>query len=433
MGNQVRARRDIALVGGRLIDGSGEPPLANATVLIRDSRILAAGPSRSIDIPSSFEQIDVSGKTVMPALADMHVHASGGWDGESSDMLGFQRYLSSMLYCGVLTFLDVGNVFPFTIQLRDEIQMGRIPGPRMYTCGPLIDGPDARWFPLTRVVVSLDQIPGAVEQIQAGRVDALKAYQYLPAAFVAVIVREGAKYGLSVILDAGRHNGSYDLMKTTGIKAWAHLDSTGPMTPYEMEYMAENNVSQLTTLTVIEYGSLRRLHDLSFLEHPLVRETQPPYVISELTEFARQAIANPSPRFQSGIGRLSVAMQNAKALDQAGVRLVAGTDAPYPGVFQGEGIHHELELLVEAGLAPVRAIRCATANAASFLGHSDLWGVVAPDRQADLIVVDGNPAVTISDTKNIALVIQGGMILNRESLRYDVAREIDFRPVKGIS
>jgi len=433
VGRQEETTRDVALVGGRLIDGSGDLPVENATVLVKDGRILAAGPARSVDVPSSFEQIDVSGKTVMPALADMHVHASGGWDGESSDMLGFQRYLNSMLYCGVLTFLDVGNVFPFTIQMRDEIKAGRIPGPRMYTCGPLIDGPDARWFPLTRVVVSLDQIPGAVEQIQAGKVDALKAYQYLPASFVAAIVREGAKYGLPVILDAGRHNGSYDLMRTTGIRAWAHLDSAEPMAPYEMEFMAENNVSQLTTLTVIEYGSLRRLHDLSFLRHPLVRETQPPYVISELTEFAQQAIANPSPRFQSGLGRLSVAMQNAKALDQAGVRLVAGTDAPYPGVFQGEGIHHELELLVEAGLPPVRAIKCATANAASFMGHSDLWGVVAPDRQADLMVVDGNPAITISDTKNIAFIVQAGTILDRSALQYDVARETDFRPVKGIS
>lgn len=112
---------------------------------------------------------------------------------------------------------------------------------------------------------------------------------------------------------------------------------------------------------------------------------------------------------------------------------MAGTDAPYPGVFQGEGIHHELELLVEAGLEPVQAIACATGNAARFMGGQGEWGTVSAGCQADLVVVDGDPTKHISQTRDVSMVVQAGKVLDRRSLRYDPATEPDFRPVHCIA
>lgn len=80
-----------------------------------------------------------------------------------------------------------------------------------------------------------------------------------------------------------------------------------------------------------------------------------------------------------------------KALFDAGVLLAAGTDAPYPGVFQGEGIHRELELLVEAGLTPLEAITVATKNAAELMGDGGEWGTLTPERRADIVLVRGRP------------------------------------------
>jgi imidazolonepropionase-like amidohydrolase len=121
-------------------------------------------------------------------------------------------------------------------------------------------------------------------------------------------------------------------------------------------------------------------------------------------------------------------LQNAKRMFDAGVLLAAGTDAPYPGVFQGEGIHHELELLVEAGLTPLQAITVATKNAAILMGAAGEWGTLAPGHVADILVVDGNPDEDIAATRNIALVIQAGRVVDRASLEFEADNDPGFRP-----
>jgi imidazolonepropionase-like amidohydrolase len=123
--------------------------------------------------------------------------------------------------------------------------------------------------------------------------------------------------------------------------------------------------------------------------------------------------------------------RNVKKLLDAGVLLAAGTDAPYPGVFQGEAIHHELELLVEAGMTPLQAIRTATFNAAQIMHAEQEWGSLQTGRLANLVIVAGNPAARISDTRKIETVILNGRILDRSSLRYDPKRDPGFRAATG--
>jgi imidazolonepropionase-like amidohydrolase len=331
------------------------------------------------------------------------------------DILGYQRYLSSLLYSGVTTVLDMGNVLPFSIQLRQEIAAGRVLGPRILTSGPLIDGPEPVWPDISFAVTSGAQIPKFVEKLKNEKVDFIKAYFGLSEDNIVQLVEESARVGLPVFIHPPRDISYEDLMDT-GIKAIAHTPTTD-LSNEVVTKMKEKDVACLTTLTVIEVGGLQRFNDKSFLEHSLIQDTTPPWFLDE--------IAALQPKEERPTKRLEAAFLNAKKLHDEGVLLVAGTDAPYPGVFQGEGIHREMELLVEAGLTPLEAISAATRNAAILMKAE--WGILAPGKIADVLVVRGRPDKNIGDTRNIEHLFRNGELLDRSTLKFDVNQDPGFR------
>jgi imidazolonepropionase-like amidohydrolase len=417
----------LVLTHAVVIDGAGGAPVEDGAVVIRGERIEAVGPARSISIPPGARVVDLEGKSLLPGLADMHVHLMGGWDGENVDMLGYQRYLNALLYAGVTTVLDTGNVQPFILQMRQEVAAGRIAGPRIYCAGPLVDGSDPVWPPITTTVSSLAQIPAVVEQLKAAGVDILKGYGGLSIPMVARLAEEGRKVSLPLFVDQWSRNGSVDLVEA-GISAFAHTPVRN-LGDEVVALMKERDVHIVTTLVVYESFSRRRMKDLSFLDEPIIRETTPPWFLKELTS---RPPGEPA-ELERAFGRLKKAEANAKKLFDAGILLVAGTDAPYPGDFQGEGIHRELELLVEAGLSPLEAITVGTRNAARLMGAEAEWGTVAPGRLANLLMVDGRPDRNIAATKRVWKVVQRGKILDREALRYDPATDPGFRTNASIS
>ncbi|MBV8051893.1 MAG: amidohydrolase family protein, partial [Acidobacteriaceae bacterium] len=114
------------------------------------------------------------------------------------------------------------------------------------------------------------------------------------------------------------------------------------------------------------------------------------------------------------------------------VLMAAGTDAPYPGDFQGEGIHHELELLVESGLTPLQAITMATKNAAMIVNAGHEWGTLEVGKAADIVIVDGKPDRSIRDTRHIVAVMKEGTILDRGKLKLNSDADPGYRPVGGL-
>ena len=411
------APRPIAITHAVIIDGTGTTPLEDGTVVIDEGKILAVGESATVAVPPNAREIDGRGMTVMPALADMHVHMVGGWDGVSVDILGYQRYLNSLLYSGVTTVLDMGNVLPFSIQLRQEIDAGRILGPRILTSGPLIDGPEPAWPDISFAVTSSAQIPKFVEKLKNENVDFIKAYFGLTEENIVQLVEESARVGLPVFIHPPR-NISYEALMDTGVKAIAHTP-TKDLSDEVVTKMKEKGVACLTTLSVIEVGGLQRFHDKSFLEHALIQDTTPPWWLEEIMAL--------EPKEDRPTERLETAFENVKKLHDEGVLLVAGTDAPYPGVFQGEGIHRELELLVEAGLTPLEAITAATRNAALLMKADGEWGTLSPGKIADVLVVRGRPDKNISDSRNVERVFKKGVLVDRASLKFDVNKDPGFR------
>jgi hypothetical protein len=196
-----------------------------------------------------------------------------------------------------------------------------------------------------------------------------------------------------------------------------------------VHFMQQHNTVFISTLIVFESQTRKRLRDLTFIQDPLVRDTSPPSFLQGLrAEAARKLDADEAAHAQRWEKLQQNAMDNAQALFRAGVLLAAGTDAPYPGDMQGEGLHHELELLVAAGLTPLEAITVATRNAARLIGASD-WGTVEAGKLATLIVVDGRPDRNISDTRKVVEVMLRGRKIDRESLKMAHQNDPGYEPV----
>jgi imidazolonepropionase-like amidohydrolase len=241
------------------------------------------------------------------------------------------------------------------------------------------------------------------------------------------LAREAKKAGLGVFIDQGSRNGSMDLMNA-GITAFAHLP-VSPMSDEAVELARAKQVAFITTLSVFESLSGSRFRNLDFLRDPLIANTNSPSNLDELLEVARRprTEADDSKR-KLFLTRLQAAKGNAKKLWGSGPLVVAGTDSPGLGTFYGEGLHHELELLVEAGLTPVEAISAATRNAAQLMNAIGEWGTIEPGRRADLLVINGQPDSRIQDTRKVEIVMKQGVLLNREQLKFDPMRDSALSP-----
>jgi imidazolonepropionase-like amidohydrolase len=422
--------KPVAILHARLIDGLGGLPIEDAAVILQGNKIEYAGPASGARVPQGSQIIDGKGKSVMPGLADMHVHLQGGWDGISVDLLGYQRYLNAMLYAGITTVLDTGDYQPWILQLRQEAASGHLLSPRIYCTGAMIDAADPAWPDLAYALSSRAQIPELVQRDKRAGVDLIKGYANLSDRMLRRLVEEAHKEKIRIVVDQWERNGSPDLVQT-GIDGFAHAP-TRKMAAEDIQLIQEHRLFVITTLTVEEYSSRRRLADLKFLAEPLIADTTPPWF---LTELRAEAARNLSEAEKNDVQKSSVGFdemkRNVKKLLDAGVLLAAGTDAPYPGVFQGEALHHELELLVASGMTPLQAIRSATFNSARIMHAEEEWGSLQAGRSANVLIVAGNPADRISDTRKIETVILHGKILDRAYLRFDARRDPGFRAVNG--
>jgi imidazolonepropionase-like amidohydrolase len=417
----------LAITNVRIIDGNGGTPIEHGTIVIADGRIAAVGAGDKVPIPAGSQRLDGAGRTALPGLADLHVHLLGGSNGLGLDILGYQKYLNALLYAGVTTVLDTGNVEPFILQLRAEVQAGRVRGPHIYCVGPILDSADPVWPALSAAIASKDQVPRIVNTLADEKVDFIKLYVGLSDQLVRTISSEAKKRDVRTIIDQWSRNGSSDLAGE-GIAGFAHFPS-GRISDDAIAAIKARNLFFISTLAVQESATGRRWKDLSFLSDPLIADTTPERVLQDLRKeygglTAEQLAAKSSYTMPVD---LTAAEGNVRRIRDAGILFAAGTDAVYPGDFQGEGLHRELELLVESGLTPLEAITTATRNAAAVLKALEQWGTLEVGKRADVVIVDGKPDATIRDTRRIHIVIKDGQVLDRVALRLDHSREPDFR------
>ena len=421
----------IALEGATLIDGAGGAPKEDALILIRNGHIEAVARVNEIPIPKGAERINLVGKTIIPGLIDAHAHV---------ERWAAPRYLA----WGVTTVRDLHSQTDSGIALRNDLNLGSIIGPRMFTSGAMIDGAPAT-YPNATGVTNAAEARRAVDQRRLAGTDYLKIYTRITPALLRAVVDEARGVQLPIAAHLGKTDaltaarmGVVSLEHMAGVvqaasrnpsiyyrahdrflsgwtteeQGWATLDSAS--LARTARALAQTKVAIVPTLVVHEM--LSRLDNPVLLTRPGMEDVpEDAESVRSVASLLRRTGWKPRD-FQAF--RRARARQDlfVREFRRAGGVIAAGTDAANQLLIPGFSEHEEMALLVEAGLTPLEAITAATRRGAQLL-KADSLGVVAPGKVADLVVLNANPAQNIAATRSIAWIMTRGRVVRPDSLR----------------
>jgi imidazolonepropionase-like amidohydrolase len=382
------ASGSVALVGATVIDWTSAAPLVDATILVRNGRIVRVGKRGSVSIPPTARTVGVHGKTIIPGLWDMHGHLmQADWG---------PVYIAA----GVTTARDMGNVLPFIIPFRETVHSGRALGPQMLLAG-LIDGGGPNAFGAI-MATTLEEGRAVVRRYHDLGFEQVKLYSLLKPDVVAAISREAHRLGMTV---TGHVPAALTLRAAidSGMDHIAHLPVRGIASS---DSVAATIAFLKARGTVIDptasWGEL--------LQHSTaepVANFQP--MVDRLPPVLRQRIVRmgvASVDTATAHARLANSLGILRRLHEAGVPIVAGTDEGVPGW----SVHREVELYVKAGIPPLDAIRMATVIPAKAMGLEGTVGTIRPGMRADLVVLDANPLDDIANLRKVRLVMSRGRL-----------------------
>jgi imidazolonepropionase-like amidohydrolase len=380
----------FALTGGRLIDGRGGPPVDDAIVIVRDRKITAAGPRSSTAVPRGVRVIDARGSTIAPGLWEMHAHAAQ------------IEWLPAYLAAGVTTIRDMGGESNYltNIQAAIDPETGDGLGPRMLLAG-LVDGDVANGFGAT-VAGTTARGRQVVEEYKAMGFDQMKLYSLLQPDVVSAIIGRAHELGLTV---TGHVPTALGLTRAieAGMDQVAHLPINGdlqsPQTRATIELLAKRKIVIDPTLPWNELLGHAPETSLESLEPGFAHA--PPALLANYRSVKNDTDAATAKR------RVRDSEAMVKALFDAGVPIVAGTDGALPGY----SLLRSIEMYVEAGMTPMQAIESATRVPAESMGLAKDSGTIEPGKRADLIILDADPLANISNVRKLRWVVANGRIM----------------------
>lgn len=427
-----RHKDRIALVGGNVISGAGDPVLRDAVIVVHAGKIETIAPREGFDIPKTAVVVDVTGSWIIPGLIDGHGHV---------ERWALSRYVAA----GVTSVRDVHGTQDSILALREEVGLGGLIAPRVYSAGAMIDGAPATYQDASEVKTA-DQVRRAVDRRAVLGVDYLKIYTRITPELLKPLMDEANTFNLKVTAHLGLTDaltatrlGVNSIEHLTGIpeaisktpekfyaehrasffrgwtyfeKSWAGLDSAG--LAGVAEALADARVTAIPTLVLHETFS--RLDDpavltgddLKTVPDSQMKKWDVPGMIARAgwttADFAAFRASRPNQ---------DLFLRQFRA---AGGRIVAGTDASNQLLVPGLSLHSELALLVEAGLTPSDALMTATRNSAQLLG-ADSIGILVPGKVADLVVLKDNPLLDIANTRTVQRVMVRGQLYSADSLR----------------
>jgi imidazolonepropionase-like amidohydrolase len=405
-----------AIVGARLIDGTGAAPVDDSVVLVQGDRIRAAGARATVQVPRDAEVVDAGGKVLAPGLVDVHCHINQ----PPEDM---KRYWIAQLRWGVTTMRSAGNDKPETVPLfrqtraprRGSGQAGTLLAPRSYTAGQgfNVSGP----YPGAPVFrpADADEARANVRNLKAQRVDFIKIWMTdpkFPPEVIAAIVDEGRRQGLPIVSHV-TDVASLHQLADQGVTDFLHNPIDQPVTPELVAYARDKNLTFAPTLANIESRWFYYEHP-DILTMPLLQDALYPRGRAMLADAVRKAQTLSAPDLAQRKARMrEQTYPFIKAMSGAGVRIVTGTDcgaeASQTTPF-GHATHREIQMFVEAGMSPLAAFRAATLDAARVLTRSEDpdYGSVRAGKAADLVLFDADPTVDITNTIKISKVMRAG-------------------------
>jgi imidazolonepropionase-like amidohydrolase len=394
-----------AIVGGRLIDGTGKPAVENAVVVLKDGKIAAAGPAASTPVPEGAQVIDAHGKSVLPGLWEMHAH--------------FEQVEWGPIYLatGVTTARDVGNEREFIVAARDAIAEGKGIGPRVVAAG-VVDGSG----PFSLGVVRVDTPEQAREQVrkyqQAG-FQQIKVYSSVKPEVLKAVTAEAHRLGMTVTghipqsmnaiqgIEAGMDQINHVMYLATVMvdPETGTISEDSPQVKKVIALLRQHHTVVDPTLALMELLTHPTDKPVSTFE-PGILEVAP-----ELRE-GLETMGVPPQQSAQAAARFRLLMTTVRLLHAAGIPIVAGTDQAVPGF----SLDREIELYVQAGFTPMEAIQAATLVPARAMGMEKESGTIEPGKRADVIVVDGNPLESIHDIRKIYMVFANGRGFQPEPL-----------------
>ena len=414
--------------GARLIDGTGTPVIEAARLVVDDGIVTTVGPRDEVESPPGATVVDLTGKTILPALVNLHGHV-GFQRGLTYDATNYTRenivdHLNRYAYYGVGVIVslgtDAGDVWS---DIRRDQAAGTLGGARLFTAGRGLARPNAgpgaaALRPSAYGVTSEDDGRRYVQELAAQGVSFVKIWvddrggsvEKLEPALYRAIIDEAHRHGLAVIAHVFYHDDAEELVGA-GVDGFAHLVRDREMDDALVAAIVEQEVFVMPNIGISERG--RHTEPPPWLGAPILAETVAPDVLSRAADSFTRRPADAAERAARSYERME---RSLAKLHAAGAALVLGSDSGVQDHFYGFSAHRELELMVAAGLSPMDAIATATSRSADRLGLDDS-GRLTSGARADFIVLDANPLEDITNTRRIAGVYLGGAAVDRAALR----------------
>ena len=429
----------VALTNVTVIDGTGAPARAHQTIVLDHGRITAAG-GADTQIPANARKLDLTGDTVYPGLVGMHEHLfyPSFYPLTDIPLYAEQAFSAPRLYLasGVTTMRTAGSLEPYTdLNMKHLIDTGAEPGPAMDITGPYIQGPGGFSIQMPSIT-SAEQARRLVDYWAREGVTSFKAYMNISHDALGAAIEEAHRHGLKITghlcsvgfteaAELGIDDLEHGLLVDTefapgkqrdvcpgdrqGMESVENLDLKGAPAQQMIHTLVSHKVAVTSTLSVFEASIPGR----SPLELRMVEAMSPQAAIAYLSSKERAAHSSRS----RSLTALKKEMDFERAFVAAGGLLIAGCDPTgNGGTLAGFGDERNLELLVEAGFTPEQAIQIYSYNGASYLGQTDRIGSIAPGKQADLVVVEGDPSKHIADVEKVKLVFKNGVAFDPAKL-----------------
>ncbi len=442
----------IALTHVRVIDGTGAAAMEDQTIVIADGKIQRYGRSDQVSAPTGAQVLDLNGYTVMPGLVGMHNHMffpMGGSPPMYSNM-GFS-FPRLYLALGVTTIRTTGSVQPHAdLEIKKLIDAGRMIGPKMHITAPYLEGVGS-FTPVMHTLKDADDARKLVSYWADQGATSFKAYMNITRDQLRAAVEEAHKRGLKVTghlcsvtyreaAEIGIDDLEHGLLASTDFVAnkqpdrcpqganatLRNLDINSEPVKETIRILVAKNVAITSTLPVFEAGAPLTQSGIgaasAVLNPRVLNVMNPDARVRYLNARSRVAANSPTPDL------VRKTMEFERAFVAAGGLLIAGLDPTgNGGIVAGFGDLREVELLVEAGFTPVEAIKIASLNGAKFLGEDARIGSIAVGKQADLMIVKGNPAATIADIEKVEIVFKDGVGYDSEKLIQSVQGLVGVR------
>ncbi len=405
-------KRVLVLEGGTLIDGTGRPAVADAVVVVEGSRIGAVGRRGQVNYPATARIINLSGRTILPGLIDGHVHLRD-W------------HVPMFFPYGITTIADIHNDTAWSLAERAALKSGRLQGPRLFVSGARVTGPLGASTTDGSYVRDVAEARAYVRTLAKAGVDHIKVDLTITDDQLRAVIEEGNAAGLKVLghtqnikkaVDMGiKHMEHMDTMaralleqegrnpRPAGMTSEAAVDRS--LFPPLIDYFVRQGVYVNPTLVLSWGAGSDRWREQVHLASQLLKDPNLAFVPAD----AKAAWMRP-PTARDGYANVA---QFLKQYSDAGGKVLAASDAGCCiQIVPGLSLHYEMQMLVDMGIPPMKALQGATLWAAEVIGQEKDLGSVQVGKVADFTVIEGNPLADIGATKNVRMVIKDGEVMS---------------------